>query len=300
MDTTVQDTMITPLDLNQATYEELVALPYIGEVLAQRILDYRKEHGGFSNLEELLEVQGIHQNAYEGLRGLLTVSPVQEPPVDELPPEVAFTPPEEPEAVPSPEPEAVPSPELEATTSPEPEPIAPEPSSPPVRASHNWAWLWGALLGGFLGMIFSLLVLAGINGSLDVGDSNGMRRMRQQMDNVSAKMDTLQTQVDTLQQQLTSLKDTAARVERLETSSAALEQEVGQVSDKLAAINDDLSGLSDDVNGLSEQVTAVQEQAQQTTDFFTKLRDLLNGMLGTPQSLTSPVALPLLGSGGSQ
>ena len=111
MDTTVQDTTITPLDLNQATYEELVALPYIGEVLAQRILDYRKEHGGFSNLEELLEVQGIHQNAYEGLRGLLTVSPVQEPPVDELPPEVAFTPPEEPEAVPSPEPEAVTSPE---------------------------------------------------------------------------------------------------------------------------------------------------------------------------------------------
>lgn len=48
-----------PLDLNAATAEELQALPGIGETLAQRIVAYREQIGGFRNLEQLLEVNGI-------------------------------------------------------------------------------------------------------------------------------------------------------------------------------------------------------------------------------------------------
>ncbi|WP_455125169.1 ComEA family DNA-binding protein [Ruminococcus sp.] len=48
-----------PLDLNAATAEELQALPGIGETLAQRIVVYREQIGGFRNLEQLLEVNGI-------------------------------------------------------------------------------------------------------------------------------------------------------------------------------------------------------------------------------------------------
>ena len=50
---------IVPLDLNRATREELMELPGIGEVMADRILDYRREHGPFSAVEELLNVSGI-------------------------------------------------------------------------------------------------------------------------------------------------------------------------------------------------------------------------------------------------
>jgi competence protein ComEA len=47
------------VDLNTATQAELEALPEVGPVTAQAILAWRDEHGGFSAVDELLEVDGI-------------------------------------------------------------------------------------------------------------------------------------------------------------------------------------------------------------------------------------------------
>ena len=65
---------ITPLDLNTADAQDLDDLPGIGEVLAQRILTYRKEHGRFESVEELLEISGIGEKTLEGLRERVTVN----------------------------------------------------------------------------------------------------------------------------------------------------------------------------------------------------------------------------------
>jgi len=51
--------LVGPVDLNSATLEQLDALPGIGPVLAQRILDWRTTNGRFSTVEELGEVSGI-------------------------------------------------------------------------------------------------------------------------------------------------------------------------------------------------------------------------------------------------
>ena len=51
--------IIFPLELNQATLEEFSALPYIGAVIAQEIIQYRESIGGFINRYQLLEVSGI-------------------------------------------------------------------------------------------------------------------------------------------------------------------------------------------------------------------------------------------------
>ncbi|OYT68581.1 MAG: competence protein ComEA [Armatimonadetes bacterium JP3_11] len=62
-----------PLDLNTATAEQLEAIPGIGPVLAQRIVDYRHTKGRFQSVDELLEVQGIGQKRLETMRPYVVV-----------------------------------------------------------------------------------------------------------------------------------------------------------------------------------------------------------------------------------
>jgi competence protein ComEA len=62
-----------PIDINSATKEELMTLPGIGPVTADRIIEKRLELGGFGSVEELTEVKWIGKVKLERLRGLVTV-----------------------------------------------------------------------------------------------------------------------------------------------------------------------------------------------------------------------------------
>ena len=61
------------ININTATARELEALPGIGPALAQRIVDYRTEAGGFRTVEEMLNVSGIGQSKLMELLDLITV-----------------------------------------------------------------------------------------------------------------------------------------------------------------------------------------------------------------------------------
>ena len=65
----------TPININTATVEQLVSLPGIGPILAQRIVDYRQANGAFQRAGDLLEVAGIGPTSFERIRQLITVQP---------------------------------------------------------------------------------------------------------------------------------------------------------------------------------------------------------------------------------
>jgi competence protein ComEA len=62
-----------PVNLNTATLDQLQTLPGVGPVLAQRIVDYRDQHGGFKAVADLQKVSGIGDAKYNDLKGRVTV-----------------------------------------------------------------------------------------------------------------------------------------------------------------------------------------------------------------------------------
>lgn len=62
-----------PVNLNSATAEQLDTLDGVGPSTAQKILDFRTAHGGFSSVDDLAQIPGIGPKKLESLRRQVTV-----------------------------------------------------------------------------------------------------------------------------------------------------------------------------------------------------------------------------------
>jgi len=61
------------ININTSSSAELQKLPEIGPKVAQRIIDYRKEHGKFKKIEEIMKVRGIGEKTFKKIKNLITV-----------------------------------------------------------------------------------------------------------------------------------------------------------------------------------------------------------------------------------
>lgn len=61
------------VNLNQASKEELMTLPGIGEAKAEAILQYRTEHGNFGSIDEIKNISGIKDGVFEKIKDKITV-----------------------------------------------------------------------------------------------------------------------------------------------------------------------------------------------------------------------------------
>lgn len=61
------------VNLNTADATQLAYLPRVGEKAAQRILEYRKEHGSFRKTSDLMQVKGFGQKTFDLVAPYITV-----------------------------------------------------------------------------------------------------------------------------------------------------------------------------------------------------------------------------------
>ena len=63
----------SPVNLNKATLDELIALPGVGPELGERIIDYRNSQGSFKAIEDIQKVKGFGEKKFEQLKDTITV-----------------------------------------------------------------------------------------------------------------------------------------------------------------------------------------------------------------------------------
>lgn len=61
------------ISINTGTIEELITLPGIGESKAENIIKYREENGAFKAIEEIINVSGIGDAAYQKIKDFITI-----------------------------------------------------------------------------------------------------------------------------------------------------------------------------------------------------------------------------------
>ena len=63
----------TLVNINTAQKEELMTLAGIGESKAEAIISYRQEHGAFRKIEDIMNISGIKEGAFEKIKDFITV-----------------------------------------------------------------------------------------------------------------------------------------------------------------------------------------------------------------------------------
>lgn len=61
------------VNLNQATKEQLMTLPGIGDAKASMIIKYREEHGSFTAIEDIMNIEGIKEGVFSKIKDYITV-----------------------------------------------------------------------------------------------------------------------------------------------------------------------------------------------------------------------------------
>jgi uncharacterized protein YoxC len=164
----------------------------------------------------------------------------------------------------------------------------PEDTTPTAanRQERTMPWLWptliGALLGGLLGVFFSILVFAGINGSIDIGQSRAVQDLRGEVSGITVELDAVRSDVSALQGDVRGIRERVevlsgltARMEEAESAVETLSSETAGLKEDTRALQSAVEKLGFDINAMAETLETVEAQTEKSMTFFERLSTLL-------------------------
>lgn len=175
------------------------------------------------------------------------------------------------------------SPPLEAAP---PRPPSSHRKAPPAPRRSGWSWLgWmsAVFLGSILGLLFTLLVLHGINGTLSIHNHPAIIELRNQTADLAARQDSLRNEIGGLRQRLDRLETLTTRMERAEAALTALQQDVETLHTETAA-------LQANIEALAEEIAAIEARTAKAELFFQRLQALLAEIF-SPEAPASPTPM---------
>jgi competence ComEA-like helix-hairpin-helix protein len=193
-------------------------------------------------------------------------------------------------------PEPQPEPRMEAEVPPEPEPKrrprrrppVSSPPAPPRSAPARPGYLGlivATLMGALFGALLALLVIGGINGTLDFAQTEAVVSGQAELDRLSIETDTLLSDLEGLRQRLDSLEGLTARMD-------GVEQAVDDLDTALAEVQREVNALDARADMLEADIGAVRAAADRFNLFLDGMRDLLFEFQGAPPTPTPTPTLP--------
>ncbi len=163
---------------------------------------------------------------------------------------------------------------------PEARPPAAAPPPAPSAWRGGFTWLAAAsLIGAVMGAILALLVIGGINGTLDLNQGASVVELRAEADRLGRQAGTLQTDLDGLRGRLDALEGLTGRLEDAE-------RDIENLDSGLAEAQADIVALDARADALNEDIATVRTAADRFNTFLDGLRDLLFEFQGPPPTPT--------------
>lgn len=250
---------------NNAELADLLALPGVGEILAQRIMAGRP----YQTTEDMLRIKGLGEQGLERMRPFLAIAEVQEDKTSKA---------QQNTGVDSGGHKPVERPTLE-------ERLKGLGWSPKGSAPTSTQVLWLTLITGamsvIVSVILSLAILAGINRTLNVERHAAVRDLRSNFSQMESQMGDLAADLASIDQRLNAVEGLSGRMATLETEFELVQEDVDQAVIEVDRLTDQMTGISDEVMRISGKVDLFDA-------FLEGLRALMADLFAPIETIPSP------------